>query len=45
VQTVRRTAGDERDRVRGRLLELFVAVGDDDPDVATARRALSAALF
>ncbi len=45
VDLVRRTSGDERDRVRARLLELFTAVGASDPRVATARRALSAALF
>jgi putative thioredoxin len=45
VDTVRRTAGAERDRVREHLLELFEAVGPDDPRVATARRQLSSALF
>ncbi|MER7569660.1 tetratricopeptide repeat protein [Streptomyces sp. NPDC097941] len=45
IDTVRRTAGDERDTVRLRLLELFEVVGADDPRVAAARRALSRALF
>ncbi len=45
VEVVRRTAGDDRDRVREHLLELFEAVGTDDPRVATARRQLSSALF
>lgn len=45
VDLVRRTSGDERDRVRARLLELFTAVGAGDPRVGNARRALSAALF
>ncbi|MCI3273178.1 tetratricopeptide repeat protein [Streptomyces cylindrosporus] len=45
IDTVRRTAGDERDTVRLRLLELFEVVGADDPRVATARRALARALF
>lgn len=45
IELVRRTAGDDRDRARGRLVELFTAVGEDDPEVAAARRALSAALF
>lgn len=45
VDLVRRTAGDERERVRQRLLELFVVVGADDPRVAPARRALASALF
>jgi putative thioredoxin len=45
IEVVRRTAGDDRDRVREHLLELFEAVGIDDPRVATARRQLSSALF
>lgn len=45
VEVVRRTAGDDRNQVRERLIELFTAVGEDDPEVAAARRALSAALF
>ncbi|MFJ9100189.1 tetratricopeptide repeat protein [Streptomyces sp. NPDC102405] len=45
IDTVQRTAGDERDTVRIRLLELFEVVGADDPRVAAARRALSRALF
>ncbi|MFJ4688183.1 tetratricopeptide repeat protein [Streptomyces sp. NPDC091377] len=45
IDTVRRTAGDDRDAVRLRLLELFEVVGGDDPRVATARRALARALF
>ncbi|MEU0950591.1 tetratricopeptide repeat protein [Streptomyces canus] len=45
IDTVRRTAGDERDAVRIRLLELFEVVGADDPRVSAARRALSRALF
>ncbi|MFF2850562.1 tetratricopeptide repeat protein [Streptomyces sp. NPDC058001] len=45
VDTVRRTAGDDRDAVRLRLLELFEVVGADDPRVATARKALARALF
>jgi putative thioredoxin len=45
IDAVRRTAGDERDRIREHLLELFEAVGPDDPRVAAARRALSSALF
>lgn len=42
---VRTTTGDERERVRQRLLELFTVVGADDPRVASARRALASALF
>ncbi|MEU0784806.1 tetratricopeptide repeat protein [Streptomyces sp. NPDC006173] len=45
VDTVRRTAGDDRDAVRVRLLELFEVVGGDDPRVIAARRALARALF
>src|SRR5690625_4349942 len=45
VETVRRTSGDDRDRVRARLLELFEVVGMQDPRVATARTALASALF
>ncbi|MFD4576582.1 tetratricopeptide repeat protein [Streptomyces sp. NPDC058417] len=45
VDTVRRTAGDDRDAVRLRLLELFEVVGPDDPRVSAARRALARALF
>ncbi|MGI8867928.1 MAG: tetratricopeptide repeat protein [Mycobacteriales bacterium] len=42
---VRRSAGDDRNAARTRLVELFALAGDDDPRVAKARRDLSAALF
>ncbi len=45
IDAVARTAGDDRDAVRLRLLELFEVVGADDPRVAAARRALARALF
>ena len=45
VAAVRRTAGDERDAVRRRLIELFEVVGNDDPRVPRARAALMSALF
>ncbi|MEU1202008.1 tetratricopeptide repeat protein [Streptomyces sp. NPDC005813] len=45
IDTVQRTAGDDRDAVRLRLLELFEVVGADDPRVVAARRALARALF
>ncbi|MYW14214.1 tetratricopeptide repeat protein [Streptomyces sp. SID161] len=45
IDTVQRTAGDDRDAVRVRLLELFEVVGQDDPRVVGARRALARALF
>ena len=45
IQLVKRTTGDDRERVRQRLLDLFTVVGVADPRVATARRALASALF
>ncbi|MFI5802123.1 tetratricopeptide repeat protein [Streptomyces sp. NPDC051561] len=45
VDTVRVTAGDDRDAARVRLLELFEVVGADDPRVAKARTALARVLF
>ncbi|WP_328501587.1 tetratricopeptide repeat protein [Streptomyces sp. NBC_00457] len=45
IDTVQRTAGEEREGVRVRLLELFEVVGAEDPRVVAARRALARALF
>ncbi|GAA5082219.1 tetratricopeptide repeat protein [Streptomyces sp. SID10815] len=45
IEAVRRTAGEDRDAARLRLLELFEVVGSEDPRVAGARRALARALF
>ncbi|OON79592.1 tetratricopeptide repeat protein [Streptomyces tsukubensis] len=45
VETVRVTAGDDRNATRVRLLELFEVVGSDDPRVAQARAALARVLF
>ncbi|MEU4149589.1 tetratricopeptide repeat protein [Streptomyces sp. NPDC026659] len=45
IETVARTAGDDRDAARRRLLELFEVVGVEDPRVVAARRALARALF
>jgi len=45
VDTVRATAGPDRDRTRARLLELFEIVGSQDPRVGPARLALANALF
>lgn len=45
VATVKRTSGDERDRVRRHLLGLFDALPAEDPSLAKARRALASALF
>lgn len=45
VETVRRTAGEDRNAARVRLLELFEVVGPDDPRVTAARSALARVLF
>lgn len=45
IDTVRVSAGPEREKVRVRLLELFDVVGTDDTRVVKARQALAAALF
>lgn len=45
VDTVRRTAGDERTAAREHLIELFTLFPPDDPQVIKARRALAAALY
>ena len=45
VAVVRRTAGPERETARVRLVELFTLVGDADPRVMAARRALASALY
>jgi putative thioredoxin len=45
LDVVRRTAGDDRDTARQHLVELFGIVGDEDPRVGPARRALMTALF
>ncbi len=45
VDAVRRTSGDDRARVRARLLELFDIAGPGEPLVARARRDLANALF
>jgi putative thioredoxin len=45
TDTVRRTAGEDRNSARLRLLELFEVVGAEDPRVTAARRALARALF
>lgn len=44
IATVRATTGDERERARARLLEMFALAGDD-PAVGPARTALASALF
>jgi putative thioredoxin len=45
LATVARAAGDDRERVRARLLEYFDLLGPDDPRVPGARRQLARALF
>ncbi|MEV8594904.1 tetratricopeptide repeat protein [Streptomyces sp. NPDC052012] len=45
IDTVARTAGDDKEAARVRLLELFEVVGAEDPRVIAARRALARALF
>jgi putative thioredoxin len=45
VEAVRRLTGDDRDRVRAHLVELFDLFPPDDARVTAARRALARALF
>lgn len=45
IELIGRLSGDDRERVRARLVELFTVVGAADPRVAQARRALASRLF
>lgn len=45
IALIKTAAGDERNQIRVRLLELFETVGSTDPLVIKARRALMTALF
>jgi len=45
LELVRRNAGDDRDRARLHLIELFAVVGNDDPRVLRGRQMLASALF
>jgi putative thioredoxin len=45
IGLVARTSGDERNAAREHLVGLFAAVGNSDPRVTAARRALANALF
>ncbi|MCH7231932.1 tetratricopeptide repeat protein [Glycomyces sp. L485] len=45
IKQVAKLAGDDRERVRKRLVELFSIAGPDDPNVTKARRKLSSVLF
>ena len=45
ISAIKIASGEDRDNLRARLLELFVVVGDSDPEVIKARRDLASALF
>jgi putative thioredoxin len=45
INAIKISNGEDRDKLRARLLELFVVVGDSDPEVIKARRDLASALF
>jgi putative thioredoxin len=45
LDVVSRTSGEDRDRARTHLVDLFSVVGNDDPRVSAARRRLTTALF
>jgi putative thioredoxin len=45
IDLVRTTGGDDRERLRKRLVDYFEIVGTQDPRVAVARRALANALY
>ncbi len=45
IAVFRTAAGDDRDRVREHLVDLFGLFAPDDPDVVAARRALAAAMY
>ncbi|SFD49588.1 tetratricopeptide repeat protein [Streptomyces aidingensis] len=45
VDTVRDTAGEDRERARRHLLDLFEVIGHEDPRVTAARGALTRVLF
>ena len=45
ISAIKINSGQDRDKLRERLLELFVVVGDSDPHVLKARRDLASALF
>ena len=45
ISAIKISSGEDRDKLRARLLELFVVVGDSDPEVINARRDLASALF
>ncbi|CAM3388912.1 tetratricopeptide repeat protein [Stackebrandtia soli] len=45
ITLVQFSAGDDRDRVRKHLLDLFLVASPEDPTVAAARRKLASVLF
>ena len=45
IALVRKTSGDDRTKVRTRLIELFELFDPADPDVITGRRNLANALY
>ena len=45
IGLVKRATGDDRNRIRERLVEYFELLGPDDPRVGPARRDLASALF
>lgn len=45
VEVVRRSVGDDKDKVRDHLIGLFAAVGNDDQRVLRGRQNLASALF
>ncbi|SER66459.1 putative thioredoxin [Propionibacterium cyclohexanicum] len=45
IRLIRTTAGDEREKLRQRVLELFETLDPADPTLLSARRALGAALY
>lgn len=45
IELVGQSAGDERETIRTRLVEFFAILGNDDPRVPPARRALANALY
>ena len=45
INAIKISSGADRDKLRERLIELFVVVGDSNPHVLKARRDLASALF
>ena len=45
INAIKISSGEDRDKLRARLVELFIVVGDSDPEVIKARRDLASALF